>query len=532
MTRKQWTRRAAAWLALITAAGCSSDASHANYSSVGTGGQVLDGGTLLEGRADHAVAPLGSSQLLVVGGATTREGASDTLERYDPSTGWSEPLAARLSTPRVGHLAIALPDGRVWIVGGADARGHDLDSSELFDPRSATLIAGPRLQHARAYGAAAVTSGTVLLAGGTSASVEAWDANTLQPQGDQALPGAPQLRPSLAPYRGGWLLAGGRDATGEALAPVWLDPAAGLAEVATEQLVRRAPAVTPAGGGQTFLVAGRLDQRPSVAFQRAERGAPTPVFDDGFRVLEPRDWPSVCATRDGVLVVGGQAVLGPPTPLTGVEWVTAAGSSAVDPLAIGRRDPQLTPLADGRVVISGGVAANGRPVALIEVFVPGAASGAADRYSEATRRAALAAQRRRDLQRAQAEIARLRAELARTQQQLAQAQADVAARDAQLVALNAQVAQLTQQLTQAQQLASQSAAQNAALQMQVADLAFRLRQAQRNRDQAVRERDQARAAVVLLQQEVKQAQAQIQALRARAPAASGSRPQVVRALPK
>lgn len=531
MTRKQWTRRWAAWTALITLAGCSSDANHASYSSIGDGGQVLDGGTLLEGRADHAVAPLGSGQLLlVVGGATDRERASDTLERYDPDVGWSEPLASRLSTPRVGHQAIALPDGRVWIVGGADAGGRALDSSELFDPRSDTLLPGPKLQHPRAYGAAAVTSGRVLLAGGTSATAEAWDASTLQPQGSLALPGPPQLRPSLARFRQGWLLAGGRDAAGEALPPVWLDPSAGLAEVATEPLVRRAPAVAPAGGGQAFLVAGRLDERPSLAFQRAERGAVTPVFDDGFRVLEPRDWPSVCATRGGVLVVGGRAVIGPPTPLTGVEWVTPAGSSAVDPLAIGRHDPQLTPLADGRVVISGGVAANGRPVALVEVFVPGAGSGAADRYAEATRRAAVAAQRRRDLQQAQAEIARLRAELARTQQQLAQAQADVAARDAQLVTLNAQIVQLTQQLAQAQQLASQSAAQNAALQMQVADLTFRLQQAQRNRDQAVRERDQARATVVLLQQEVRQARAQIQALQARPPAARGARS--VRALPR
>ena len=160
-------RRNAWWAGALVlgVVGCSSDGTQHAYRPVGTGGKVISGGALLEGRDGHAVARVDSGQLLVVGGATARAAASDTLERYDPSTGWSDPLRARLSTPRVGHQAIGLPDGRVWIVGGADARGKLLDTTELFDPTRDALQPGPRLGHPRAFAAAAVTSAGLLLAG-------------------------------------------------------------------------------------------------------------------------------------------------------------------------------------------------------------------------------------------------------------------------------------------------------------------------------------------------------------------------------
>ncbi|MCA8922146.1 MAG: hypothetical protein KDD82_10080 [Planctomycetes bacterium] len=516
-------RRNAWWAGALVlgVVGCSSDGTQHAYRPVGTGGQVISGGALLEGRDGHAVARVDSGQLLVVGGATARAAASDTLERYDPSTGWSDPLRARLSTPRVGHQAIGLPDGRVWIVGGADARGKLLDTTELFDPTRDALQPGPRLGHPRAFAAAAVTSAGLLLAGGTSPSAELWNLTTLRPSGAPfALPGQAPLRGSLAPADGAWILAGARDAHGEALPPVWIDLATRRAELAAERLVLAGPPVAPSGASHAFLVSGRLD-RPSAAFQWLERGRQDVVFDDGYRVLEPRDFPSVVAQPGGVLVVGGASPYGAPTPLASVEWVTPEGSNSVSPLAIPRRDAVLTPLPDGRVVISGGTDSGGRPVSGIEVFVPETSAASLDRYGAASRRAAQTAQQQRDLARAQAEVARLRQELDRTQrklvqtqQQLAQAQADLTTRDAQVQGLGAQVAQLTQQLSSAQQRAQAAGGQSQSLQAQVNDLAFRLQQSKLAYDQAIRERDAARTQVFALQADLRAAQAQIQALKA------------------
>ncbi|MEZ6189577.1 MAG: kelch repeat-containing protein [Planctomycetota bacterium] len=513
MTRR--TRWIGAVVAAVAAAGCSSDGGRAAYTSVGLGGSVTSGGSLLEGRDGHAVAALDSGLLLVVGGRTESAAASATLERYDPQQGWSDPLVARLDTARVGHQAVRLPDGRVWILGGADAQGHPLDSTELFDPRTETLSAGPLLQTPRAFDAAAIESTTLVLAGGTSASVEVWDLAGLAPisSAPLTLPRAP-LRASLARLGAGWILAGGRDERGEEVPALWIDLVAGQAEVALEPLVTRAPAVALPDGSHTFLVAGRLE-RPSPAFQRVLPGEFEPVFDDRYRVLEVRDYPSVVATDDGVLVVGGVAVAGPAQPLDRVEWVGPEGSRAVDALIVARRDAVLTPLADGRIVISGGSGVGGRPVSVVEVFAPGGAPGA-DRYAAASRRAAVEAQRQRDLAQAQAEVQRLQQDLAQTQARLSQVQADVAAKDAQVQSLSAQATQLGQQLAQLQQQAQAAAGQNSNLQSQIADLSFRLGSANRQRDMAIRERDDARAQQALLAKEVQLARDQVKAAEDRA----------------
>ncbi|WP_437683356.1 Kelch repeat-containing protein [Sorangium sp. So ce131] len=281
-------------------------------------------------RYGHIVASLPDGRLLVAGGARTWQEAEtieNTTEVFDPASGaWQS--AAPMKTARVGHRVTPLPDGRLIVTGG---HGHDgpLDSSELFDPSSGEWRYLPHMASARyEHIAAALPDGRLLVAGGYGVEGSNGSSEVLDLASDTWLPFGRMVagrgEGSVTPLPDGRLLvAGGFGLEGVLASVEALDPAFGTwLPLAPMPITRTAHTATPLAGG----------------------------------------W---------VLVAGGASVLD-------VDPIQVDNAETFDP-ASGRWSPMesmhtpryrhtATPLADGRILVAGGVGTGSTVQRAAELF--------------------------------------------------------------------------------------------------------------------------------------------------------------------
>jgi Galactose oxidase, central domain len=284
-------------------------------------GEFQSTGSLAIGREQAAATTLADGRVLITGGYGSPP--SRLAELWDPSTGRFTP-AGELAEGRWGHTSTLLPGGGVLIAGGLGLSAGDstslLFSAEVWDPATRTFSTTGSTSGGHLHSMSRLLpDGRVLISGGTllnvgpSAAPEVWDPATGRFNSGSAIPGA------RAPA--GVLLEGNR--------VLWLDGSSvSMWDPATSQSHTVASLLGPHGTGTSLTLLA--DARVLVL-----GGMPT-SGGDRLTIAEIID------------------------PVLGTSELTGS-------LAEGRADHVAVLLPDGRVLVGGGNAGEGRSA---EIFEP------------------------------------------------------------------------------------------------------------------------------------------------------------------
>jgi hypothetical protein len=129
-------------------------------------GVFVPTGSLHEPREDHTATLLANGKVLVAGGYGTNNLTLASAELYDPVTGeWT--LTGALNTPRFYHEATLLTNGKVLVVGGGNGNVRALAGAELYDTATGTWTVTGSLNTGReGHTATLLLNGKVLVVGG------------------------------------------------------------------------------------------------------------------------------------------------------------------------------------------------------------------------------------------------------------------------------------------------------------------------------------------------------------------------------
>ena len=329
---------------------------------------------LLKGRSGHRAVALDDGRVLVIGGLTFMAGDPEPLaaadsEIYDPTdNAWSP--GPNLAQARWDFVARRLADGRVWVAGG---RGDDAcpepTSTELYDPASGTFVAAAALPEPRT-GAASILlpGGRPLLVGGRNLDQQQLaSAYLFVPNGggfvsgDSLGQGRKSTTAALLPT-GEVLTVAGRGPGGEALgsAELYNPDADAFRATGGVSAARTAATLTVLHDGRAALVGGKsASDSPLASVDLYDPD--TGMFDEHSDVLQHARWDhSTTVLPDGsLLVCGGHLGSGNGygDSCERVNLGDAGPSSTVVAQRPGRPwfRHAATPLADGRVMLTGGV---------------------------------------------------------------------------------------------------------------------------------------------------------------------------------
>lgn len=331
-------------------------------------------------RAEHVSVPLADGRVLLVGGSGGETALTQTVLAFQPA-GDTFMAAGTLLTGRVAHSATRLPGERVLVYGGQ----RTLTGSPLAE----VLDAHTGLSHATAHApaqrrsghsATALPDGRVLIVGGmVSGEGPSRSAELFDPLLERFEPLASSLQVGRAwhtvvPLGGGRLLVyGGQTASGAAAPPELFDIATlrfGDTPLPLAEATPRIGAVAVrTRGGHAVVVGGGDGASVPLASAVVTPGDGPPAA----RLLALREGrldSAAAPLADGRVLVSGGTFTTRPDHTASTELIDpASGLSLPGPrMAQARRLHSASLLPDGRVLIAGGWGADNSLLASAELF--------------------------------------------------------------------------------------------------------------------------------------------------------------------
>jgi Kelch motif len=237
--------------------------------SAGTPNTWTPAAPLNTGRFLDASASLHNGDVLVAGGNTSQSNAISSAEVYHSATDtWTS--AGNMSSPRFAAVAVTLQSGKVLVVGGTNGNfgSTALDTGEVYDPSTNrwTPVANTMSSLRGNYPAIALLSnGNVLIAGGGDSSGNAVaTADIYNPATNSFAPAAAmatarQLTMATTLPSGRVLVVGGQDSTGTPVTTAEIyDPGTDSWSSASNSMsvARTLPEVAPLPNGDVLVVGG------------------------------------------------------------------------------------------------------------------------------------------------------------------------------------------------------------------------------------------------------------------------------------
>ncbi len=364
-------------------------------------------GNMMTARAEHTATRLPDGKVLVAGGIAdnTEQVELASAELFDPSTGkWSP--TGRMTTPRARHTATLLANGKVLVAGGfCDPNGTQgcaavepngaMAVAEIYDPRTGKWTATGTMTTERSlHTATLLADGKVLVVGaehrdGIFASTELYDPGTGTWTATGSMITARTQQFAVRLGDGKVLVAGGVGPVSPTAHDILTsaevyNPSTGKWTATGDLITGRADeGLTAAllGDGTVIIAGGDGPGDPMLA--SAELYDPDKrTWNETTGMSGPRVESAFATLADGrVFVVGGFAVPGELDgllasaelydPTTG-SW-TGAGSMSITRFVF-----TATLLADGRVLVTGGVVVGG------DVANPNGVASSAELYDPAS----------------------------------------------------------------------------------------------------------------------------------------------------
>jgi uncharacterized delta-60 repeat protein len=319
-------------------------------------------GPLTTARRLHTATLLPNGKVLVAGGFSSSDNATNSAELYDPATAaWVTTPASPMTTTRALHTATLLPNGKVLVAGGnMDAAGNPVgNSAELYDPATGTWTATSSMTFSRIrHTATLLSNGKVLVTGGWSyiyggAGFAIPNAELYDPANGTWTPTASmpaerfQHTATLLP-NGKVLVFGGRDKYGDTASDAYLyDPASGT-------WTANYPGLNSVGHTATLLPNGKVLVAGGSLIDGAELYDPaTEYFTSTGSMTTERGFHTATLLPNGkVLVTGGTTN----ATLSAELYDPASGTwtAANDLMASECSEHTATLLPNGKVLVAGG----------------------------------------------------------------------------------------------------------------------------------------------------------------------------------
>ncbi|AUX46608.1 uncharacterized protein SOCE26_081140 [Sorangium cellulosum] len=275
---------------------------------------------------------------------------------------------ASLASARARHAAAVLSTGRVLVAGGSSASGAALQSAELYDPATGTWSATASMAFARVQHTATVrANGTVAVVGG-------WNFTAVHQNAEAYNPGTGTWSSLPAPsvgrrqhtatllQNGELLIAGGRSSAGELASAETLSTTNTWSATGNLLAAQAAHTATLLGDGRALLVG--LNAPTAQIYEPVAR-----TFSATAGSAEPRKEHTATLLSDGsVLVAGGTNAAGEILKRTERYDPGANQWSRVGALNHDHAEHTAHRLPDGRVLVVGGPTSDVRTA--VEIYNP------------------------------------------------------------------------------------------------------------------------------------------------------------------